>query len=276
MQKAYDPPLTQCRFCQSSELVHYDHDHLGAQIDRCNSCGVKFMNPQYTDAYLEEYYSNYIHEGYHPGEQAERDRSIRKKRSLDLIQKHQSPGRLLCIGCGDGLELRLAEQQGWSVVGYDVDPTVTERLQQELGVPVHSGALGDLNEPPFDCIYVDQVLEHPKNPAQMLREIDALLVPNGIVYLGVPNIESLSSRYKTIMGKLGLKRKRGKHYDSWHHLFYYGPKTLTQIMERRGYQVLELKGDPNHPSDSVIDSLSQRFPLLESTFCLVARKGATQ
>lgn len=272
----FDPPLARCPLCRSDRISDFDHDDLGVSISRCTSCRIKFMNPQYTDRYLEGFYSGYIGDGYHASEEDRNRRRARKSQSLDLIEESVRPGELLSVGTGDGMELQLARARGWKITGYDVHGPTTERLARELGCTVLTGDLYTLPalEGRFDCVYLDQVLEHPKDPRRMLRFVRTLLSPGGVAYFGVPNIESLANRAKTLWGKLGLKKRRGKHYDTFHHLFYYAPSTLPDLMERLyGYEVLEVAGDP-YPSGGVgrfADACKRRFPVLDSSFCVLAR-----
>jgi hypothetical protein len=92
----------------------------------------------------------------------------------------------------------------------------------------------------------------------------------------VPNIDSVSSRYKTALGRAGLKRNRGKHYDTFHHLFYYSPSTLPPLLERRyGFRVLRVEGDPTPrvpPSapSTIWGAITRRFPSLDSSFAIFA------
>ena len=91
---------------------------------------------------------------------------------------------------------------------------------------------------------MDQVLEHLKYPEPYLKKIHKLLNNQGLLYIGVPNIMSISSHFKTIMGKLGLKKRRGKHYDSWHHIFYYSPSSLrTSLEQYYDFNALETGND---------------------------------
>src|SRR4051812_49198057 len=55
----FDPPLRSCRLCGATEIRPYDVDYRGVHIDRCEGWGVKFMTPQYPDAYLERVYARY-------------------------------------------------------------------------------------------------------------------------------------------------------------------------------------------------------------------------
>ncbi len=237
----FDPPMVECPLCGFRPLRIYDRDYRGITICRCRGCGLKLMNPQYTDAHLAAFYAQYITPDYPFGQEILAVALKRKLEILAHIAKYVPAGRLLSIGCGDGLELKVAREQGWRVEGYDVDPATTDRVAKTLGVPVYCGRLDALDLAPasYDCIYIDQVLEHPKRPQECLLEANRLLRRGGILFIGCPNIASLSSVGKTLLGRLGLKRLRGRHYDSAHHLFYYSPRVLRRLLERQfGFRVL--------------------------------------
>lgn len=248
------------------------------------------MNPQYTDRYLERYYAQYGQCGEamltipDPDDLSER-RVAAKADALRFVQRHASPGRFLSIGCYDGIELLLAQRQGWTPEGYDVDEATMELLRQQVDFPVHSGDFFKLTLPAghYDCVFMDQVLEHPKNPQDYLREVHRILRPAGLLYIGCPNIKSVSNQLKTLLGKLRMKRRRGKHYDMFHHLFFYDPRTLSRILEAYyGYEVLVVQGDPviGLKRMTFADSWQSRWgnwirreiPFLESSFRLLVRK----
>ena len=237
------------------------------------------MNPQYSQAYLAAYYADYIREDLESVEQHEA-RRLHKSANLAFVERYVRPGRFLSIGCGDGVELDAAAERGWRVEGYDVDADTTARVARRTGATVYTGDLFELplEDGAYDCVYLDQVLEHPRNPADYLRLCRRLVREDGAVYIGVPNIRSLSSRFKTMLGKAGLKRRhRGKHYDSWQHLFYYSPATLPRLMEQRfGFRVECVRGDPRpclRPGalDGLRDAIVRRVPLLDSSFVILAR-----
>jgi len=169
-----------------------------------------------------------------------------------------------------------------------VDPVSMQRVSREHGVRIHTGDFFELGLPGdhYDCIFADQVLEHLKSPGDYLREFYRILRPGGILFIGVPNIESISCKLKTLRGKLGLKKNRGEHYACFHHLFYYSPATLKRNLEQRyEFQVQIIQGTPfsgghDHQkqppstkwSARVVYALQRRYPSLESTFRLIARK----
>jgi SAM-dependent methyltransferase len=274
----FDPPLHACPLCGSPDIHAHDQDFRGIHIARCRSCGVQFMNPQYTDAHLAAYYATYIQEEREsPARTAYR--RAQKTANIALVEQLVGRGRFLSIGCGDGVELQVAKARGWQVEGYDVDPVTTARVAERVGAPVHTGDLFalPLESGAYRCVYMDQVLEHPKNPADYLRLCRRLLEPNGVLYLGVPNIESVSSSLKTALGKAGLKKRRGKHYDTFHHLFYYAPGTLPKLLEARyGFRVERVLGDPKPRAHASVltrawDGIVRRVPWLDSSLVVLAR-----
>ncbi len=243
---------------------------------------MKFMNPQYTDAYLARLYSEYIpvDHPFGPGAAYEAVAEKRREENFALIEQYVSVGRVLAIGCGDGLELKTAMQRGWTAEGFDVDPATTQRVAQELNVTIHSGDLCRLELPAesYDCVYLDQVIEHPKQPGDCLREVHRLLRPGGVMLLGCPNIMSISSAFKLSLERLGIpRRRRGHYYNTEHHLFYYSPSVLQRILEQHyRFRILRVQGDPLRQKKKLPGrfyiALHQRIPCLESTFQILAAK----
>ena len=285
----FDAPLRSCRLCGGTNLEAFDVDYRGVHISRCRQCGVKFMNPQYTDLYLERVYARYNDPAQDQALTIPAGRGAlmpaKREGNFDLIERFTPVGRFLSIGSGSGDELETAMRRGWAVEGFDVDPVTTEQLARRLGIPVYSGDLSTVPLPraAYDCVYMDQVLEHPKEPAPYLRLSHRVLKPTGVLYIGVPNIDSLSAAWKTFLGKRNLKPLRGRHYDSWHHLFYYSPRTLPRILERYfDFTVVRVEGDPfpkAHPAalGRVANGLRRRFAFLDSSFRIIARpRSATR
>jgi len=233
-----------------------------------------FMNPQFTEQHLIDFYTSYITPSERDGKETDLKRR-HKQAAFSLIEEFRRSGRFLAVGCGGGLELELAREYGFAPEGYDVDPATTAAVAARLGLPVHSGEFADLDLPPasFGCIFADQMLEHPRDPADYLRRFRDLLEPEGVLYLVVPNLASNSAILKTARGRLGLKRRsRGSHYDTDHHLFHYTPATLRHLLEREfGFEVLRLVGDPRVEISSVRYRLARRHPAFCSRLAVVAR-----
>ena len=234
----FDKKITQCIVCNSLNIKDHVVDFKKINISKCGNCGFQFMNPQYSNEYLAKFYSQYIDS---------KDFDIWNETSLyvhnfylSLIEKNIPPGKLLDIGCGNGHLMKAAIDRGWSVHGYDIDKDTTQKVSNRLGVEVSSGEFlnTDLGSD-YDLVTMHQVLEHLKNPAEYLQKIHSLIKTDGYFFAAVPNIKSLSSRVKSWQEQIGLRKKSvGKHYDTSHHLSYFEPKTISNLLKQHGFKVI--------------------------------------
>ena len=281
----FDEPLESCPICRSSEIHRFDRDYRGCVFFRCRACGVKFMNPQYTDAYLAAYYAHYAPvTAEEPLGNLDR-RVAAKNDDLAWVERYVAPGRLLAIGCGDGLEMTLARERGWQAEGYDVDAEMMRAVAQRLNTKTYSGDFLDLHlaAESYDCVFMDQVLEHMKNPGACLAEVRRILKPAGVCFVGCPNIMSLANAGKTLLGKLRLKAHRGRHYAAHHHLSYFSPGVLRRILHTQfGFRILVVQGDalarlrgkPGRTTwyGQAVQRLRRLMPAMQSAFRILVQK----
>jgi 2-polyprenyl-3-methyl-5-hydroxy-6-metoxy-1,4-benzoquinol methylase len=273
----FDPPLAQCLICDSDDIHEYHRDANDVRIFRCRGCGVQFMNPQYSDRHLADYYSRYTRV------EPEWDEPLAYCHNLYLkiLETYvPSKGALLDVGSGRGHLLAAALQRGWNAEGYEIDGPLARELSARLGTEVKCGDFPELGwrAGQFDAVVMLHVLEHVKNPARYLRAIRTMLAENGILFLALPNIHSLSSRAKFFLEKLRLRTKNvGAYYDTGHHLWYFTPETLTHLLSGFGFDVRYTRGGHRvRPNQSKIKrfvmwNVTERN-LLHSTFLCVAQK----
>jgi 2-polyprenyl-3-methyl-5-hydroxy-6-metoxy-1,4-benzoquinol methylase len=101
--------------------------------------------------------------------------------------------RLLDYGCGDGafLSVLAARRRGLvDVHGYDPNPLAIQYAHEALHarripVSLHEST-STLVAGSFDCVTCTEVIEHASAPAEMLREIAALLRPGGRLVMTTP------------------------------------------------------------------------------------------
>lgn len=278
--ESFAAPMNACSLCGSRRIRPFARDFEGRTISRCRDCKIAFLNPQYTDEYLRTLYHAYPGVPFPDAERATpMDRGMREEAHhhyLSLVERFVAPGHLLAVGCGDGLELEVARSRGWAVEGCDVDEKTVRDLQGR-GFAIRSGDLPtlDFGASRYECIYLHHVLEHPRAPQTYLQRIPGLLAPSGVLFIAAPNVGSLASRYKTFLSRAGLKKRPMKHYDTWHHLFFYTPRRLKRLLEDRyGYDVLLTRcgaDDRKHhwsPSNQIARSFGS-FTFLKSKFVLI-------
>ena len=209
----------------------------GYPIVRCDGCGLVFANPQVDERLiLDEYRAE--------GERANdlwvdvltSERQLELDRAkfgeiLDELEPYRGDGRLLDVGTSIGLFLKLAVERGWHGLGTEFGRRALAYAREELGLDVSDRPLAELGLEPgsLDVVTVLSVLEHTNQPRQMLREVAALLKPGGVIYLIVPNVDSLACR---------ILRERAATFDGRNHLIYFSPRTLREMLRREGFDAV--------------------------------------
>ncbi len=273
----FDEMIEKCPVCRGLEIKNDLIDHRGISISKCTGCGFQFMNPQYTDRYLSEYYSKYTvgedftywHDALLSGHGF----------YFSLIERYVRPGTLFDIGCGNGHLMEAAMGRGWSVRGYDVDEKSTQIVAERLGVEVNNGDLFSINPGEgYDLVSMHQVLEHLKDPNRYLNKIRSLIKDDGYLFVAVPNIKSLSNRMKRFLEKRGFRRNRiGKYYDTSHHVLYFEPRTLIRLLESQGFEAVYKRNCySTRPNQSRLKRLVLRnitdHLCAKSAFLVIAKK----
>lgn len=159
-----------------------------------------------------------------------------------------APGRrLLDVGVGTGLLVHLAREAGWDASGVDVSPEAAARAAAEFGVAV---ALGDFTTAPlagrYDAITMGDVLEHTRDPRAFLARAHALLVPDGVLFVAVPNHRSLAFATADWLGRLpGGGAVADRLYVPYHYE-YFTPATLARLLAESGFRVERMERENPH------------------------------
>ena len=240
MPDKFDKKYEACPVCRSADIYHYHSDFRDNDIYKCKDCGIQFMNPVYSDAYLEEYYAGYITPAY-TQKTIDEQHEVCKQNFTAINRFMPGKGAMLDFGLGNGTYALYARELGWQVSGYDVDCATTQELAKKMNMDVRCGDFDSLdwNDRKFDLIYAHHVVEHLKDPVARLKSFHGILKKDGFLYIGVPNISAWGSKVKFVLEKLGLKKSRvGKYYDSEHHIFYYNPVSLKRVLEMSGFRLV--------------------------------------
>lgn len=222
-----------CPTCgATAEKPELSKDHMA--VVRCGVCDLVYVTPTFDE---EHYHTVYASAEY---QEIVRDLGIssheyrvgrfgRERVTLMEMQVRRRDGqpvRYLDVGCSTGFVVEAARNRGWQATGIDLNPSAID-FGRSRGLDLRTIALEDAGfaEGSFDAISLFDVLEHLLAPAATLRACIDLLVPGGILFLYVPNYDSAS---RLLMGAAA-------HFI-WptHHLNYYTPATLRDLMGRNG------------------------------------------
>jgi 2-polyprenyl-3-methyl-5-hydroxy-6-metoxy-1,4-benzoquinol methylase len=115
-----------------------------------------------------------------------------KSKMANMFLGDLDPGKLLDVGCGDGLFLSRMRALHWSVDGVDFDPKAIENAKLQFGLDLHHGDLFAVRFPEntFDAVTLSHVIEHVPDPMALLEEVRRILKPGARVVLTTPNAGS--------------------------------------------------------------------------------------
>ncbi|MCX7930654.1 MAG: class I SAM-dependent methyltransferase [Chlorobi bacterium] len=147
--------------------------------------------------------------------------------------------RLLDVGCGAGCTADyLKRVRGIeTVIGIEYVPHAAAEAAQRLDC-VHTGDIEQIELPYpdgyFDCILCADVLEHLRDPWNVLRRLRRLLTPDGVLIASIPNI-----RHVRVLAKIVFNRF--EYEDSGildqTHLRFFTRHTIEQLFTTTGYDV---------------------------------------
>lgn len=202
------------------------------RIVRCLRCGLIYVNPRKAEEEIVDKYRQMVDEDYVREEVGRRLSAKLIIRKLRKYKKGQA--RLLEIGCGVGFLLDEAKKEGWQTHGVELSKWGVDYAREKLGLDVFCGTLDSVNFSPgnFDAIVLSDTIEHLIDPKEILIKIRPLLGPQGILYINTPNIGSLVSR---------LLKAKWWGFNQFH-LYYFTKRTLEQMLEATGFDVVKWGG----------------------------------
>lgn len=219
--------VAQCPVCSSMERSFF-LTRMGLDIYECSNCSHRYLDPRVKFEVAMQIYADdkTASDIYTQPLQIEIDEA-KYQYGLDLIEQLNPPGRdkIMDIGCGAGVFLKLAYKNRWKqCVGVDVNERYASIYQEAEGIQFICGKFESLHPEKlghdYDCIAMWSVLEHLYDVHGILDVVKKLLKRDGLLFILVPNVESLATR---------LMREMSPTF-AWKHLSHFSPKSLQHVM----------------------------------------------
>lgn len=106
-----------------------------------------------------------------------------RPRPLERALVAERPGaRILDLGCGPGESMERLAACGARVVGVDPHPERVREAAAFAPAVVGCGEMLPFRDGGFDLVYVSHVFHHAGDLDAMLREIDRVLAPGGVLF----------------------------------------------------------------------------------------------
>jgi len=218
---------TACPVCCATQSSYFCRAQ-GFALNRCASCRHVFVSPRIRPD-IQQRLSEELEVDF-------RDPFLEtQKLSAEylcrLLRKHAPGPRLLDVGFGAGYLMRMARAYAFQVYGLDGSETSIEHLAPLFGRRIKKVSLSDTDLPwgSFDAAVMSHVLEHLPQPAVVLNRIRQAMNHRAILYVAVPDIESLQFR---IFGN------RWDAINPVAHFQFFNEASLSRLLEACGFETV--------------------------------------
>lgn len=204
----------------------------------CKRCALVFVNPRPTKEEYDEFHkrdflaNKNVTEMEHVIPKLKASDKTIKTAVADFISEYVSDGQeILDIGCGYGTLLDILKRRKKIVVrGIELGELDIKAAREYYGLDVYQGSLEDfafdsVNAGKYDVVIMNHVFEHLPEPIQSLAQIKKILKPNGVLYIGVPNLMNMKNRPEVFF-----------HIA---HAFNYSPHSIKLMLEAAGFGIIK-------------------------------------
>jgi SAM-dependent methyltransferase len=192
----------------------------------CRSCGHVFRDGYYTEDACKIIFSG-VNENQKVGFQIEQQRSI-SARIVQKVLPNQSSGIWLDVGFGNGSLLFTAEEYGFSPLGLDLRQQSVDEIKK-FGIDAYCADIKNIKiHAACSVISMADVLEHMPFPNVGLAAARELLAEGGVLFLSMPNMDSVVWRDLT-------QRRANPYWGEIEHYHNFGRKRLYLLLEQFGF-----------------------------------------
>ena len=149
--------------------------------------------------------------------------------------------RVLDLGCSGGLLASRVRALGHDVTAADVIelPGIRECVDRFVRADLDQGLPEELTElGPFDVVLAADVLEHLREPRQLLGQVAGVLAPHGSLIASVPNFGHWYARARTALGLFDYDQRgvldRG-------HLRFFTRRSFARLLRDAGFNISHLE-----------------------------------
>lgn len=252
-------PFEQCKDFTSSQEKF--------SIVKCQTCGLLITSPRPDSNSIGKYYQS---ESYISHTNSSKNlidilyktvRSFTLRWKLNLIHSQKSKGKILDYGCGTGEFLATCKKANWDC--YGVEPSAAARKKATELTNLHiTQTLDEMGQIKFDIITLWHVLEHVDNLNEKLSELKSFLTEDGIIFIAVPNHESLDAKIYT---------SYWAGYDVPRHLWHFSQENIKRLFTT--HQLHLMKVIPMKLDSFYVSLLSEKYKHPKSNILLNLGRG---
>lgn len=186
---------------------------------------------------------------------------FRHRVALEFI----SGGRILDLGCGDGLFMTMLKKKGVDCVGVDISPeAVNSCIEKGLDARlcnIESDSLPFVADE-FDAVVLLDNLEHLFYPDALIEK--AKRVGRQII-ISVPNFNSLPARIQVLLGRVPENNRPNKG-----HVYWFNYNVLKNILKDSNLEIVEMRVNTFWENKIIIGVIMKKLAKLFPGLCALS------
>ena len=243
------------------------------RLVQCERCDTVFRNPrerafEVIENYADETPTLETLQALH-----DTQRSTYQAQAARLAEVAGRPGRGLEVGSYAGAFLGAARETGWRFEGLDVNEAANE-FARSLGHTVWTGDLVSFRtKQPFDAVAIWNCFDQLPDPRAAVRAARALLRPDGVIAIRVPNGAFYATVRRRLDGVAGaVARALLAHNNLLGFPYRHGftVQSLSLLLEDTGFDVVRTHGDALVP---IADEWTRGWAAAEERMIKTAMKA---
>lgn len=218
--------------------------HEAGYLEVADKPDAAALHEYYSQKYFQQSQGQY-QKTYSEAEQLYLHNRLAQKRALIEPLLPANSRRLLDVGAGEGWALAAFHAAGWQVTGIDYSDYACKYHHPDCLSFMRAGDVGDLlaaaavQGETFDCVILDNVLEHSPQPLDLLQATRKLLVKGGVLVIEVPNDFSTTQAAAVAAGHID----RPFWVVTPDHLSYFNLPGLQALAGQAGFEALDALSD---------------------------------
>ncbi len=166
-------------------------------------------------------------------------------RKTSQLTNIEEPAKFIDVGCGEGWIMDEFNRQGISVLGLDFSSHGIEKFHPHLLPFFEQGNIYELLEEKvrikskFDFLILANVIEHVKDPFQLLQNIKKIMHSSSILVIVAPN--DFSPLHELLLQEGKITREFWLCYPD--HLSYFNKESLSNLLLDLGFKIRAIVAD---------------------------------